>query len=125
MTTCTPDGLAAALAHIVEMEIDEVRHKARPAVQKAGKAAISTLQQVSPHRTGSYASSWKQKIQGNDLTGYSTEVYNTQEEKTRWLEYGHHLVYFGKNTNVFVAPRPHLDAGYQAGAAELEAQLGG
>lgn len=126
MTTVSPDGLAAALTHIVEVEIEEVRTKARPAVQKAGKAAIDTLSHTHPPNdvSGEYSSSWKQTITGDNLSGWMTEVYNSQGEKTRWLEFGHHLWYMGKNTDVDVPPYPHLDAGFQAGKAELEAQLG-
>ena len=124
MTTISPGELEGALTAIVDKHLLEVKAKTRTAVSAAGRAAISALEQASPKRTGEYAAGWKQTMSGDALQGYTTTVYNVRPEMTRWLEYGHGLVYFGRPTGKFIAPRPHLDAGYQAGAAELMARLG-
>lgn len=123
--TVSVDRFAAELTHIVELYIEDVDKGVKSAVSAAGRAAIKTLEQVSPRKTGEYAAGWYQTMEGSDLEGWTTTVINRKPYLTRWLEFGHHLVFMGKNTDVFVHGIPHLDAGFEAGKAKLIQRLGG
>lgn len=114
------DGFGDAVSQMVSDHIKMTREEIKKNVQKAGKAGAEALRASSPKLTGAYASGWKSRTEDAGLDSFAATVYNsTKPSLSHLLEFGHGLVYYGHPTGRRVPPYPHMDAGYDAGAAVL------
>lgn len=119
-TAVSLDGFGEMVLKFCADHVEETKDEARKRVTKAGKVAAQTLREVSPRRTGKYASGWKSKTVDEGLDTLTATVYNTTKPSlSHLLEFGHGLVYMGHPTGKRVPPYPHMDKGYDAGSKEL------
>lgn len=83
------DGLAEAVAEILEEYQTEIDRGTKECVQRVAKAGVKALQEVSPVRTGEYASGLASEIKEGRM-GATATLYNAKKAGlVHLLEHGH------------------------------------
>ena len=83
------EGLADAIAEVLEEYETEVERGTKEAVQKVAKAGVKALRQTSPKKTGKYAKGWKADVTEGRLKAEAT-IYNAAKPGLpHLLEHGH------------------------------------
>ena len=83
------DGLAEAISDILEEYQTEIDRGTKECVRKVAKAGVQALKEVSPVRTGEYASGWASEIKDGRI-GATATLYNAKKAGlVHLLEHGH------------------------------------
>lgn len=83
------EGLADAIAEVLEEYETEVERGTKEAVQKVAKAGVKTLKATSPKKTGGYAKGWTAEVKEGRL-GAEAKIYNAAKPGLpHLLEHGH------------------------------------
>lgn len=83
------DGLADAIADVLDEYQTEIARGTKEAVQKVAKAGVKALKATSPQQTGSYAKGWTSEVKEGRL-GAEATIYNAAKPGlVHLLEHGH------------------------------------
>ena len=83
------DGLADAIADVLEEYQTEIARGTKEAVQQVAKAGVKALKATSPQKTGGYAKGWTAEVKDGRL-GAEATIYNAAKPGlVHLLEHGH------------------------------------
>ena len=108
-----PDGLAGAIAQMMQEYTDDVRKGLSLLTDEVSKECVQELKRSSPahpERTGKYRRGWKRS-----KTPRGWVVHNTEYQRTHLLEYGH----WDKQHGINVAGKAHIRPAADAAADKV------